>query len=372
MKNLFIVSLIMAAFFSCNSNSGNVDKNGYDIKGNLTGAGGKTIFLDRLTLNSATPVDTAIINGDGKFEMKGTVTEKGLYLLRITQEKTWLLVLDKGVVELKGDFDNVYSYDITGSPENAALTSFIKNIGSKNQQLVKLNQDFMNARTNGANEQELVGMQGQYQTITNQIQVDIQAFADTVHSATLAAFSGSLLNPEQNAAFLDKLVQRWQKTDAKNAYVTELATKVSAYTKLEDGKEAPDFTVKTPKGESIKLSSLRGKIVLLDFWASWCRPCRMENPNVVAAYSKYKDKGFTVFSISLDDNAQNWVQAIQQDGLAWPNHGSELKKWNSEIAHEYNVNSIPASFLIDKDGKIVGRNLRGQLLEQKLSELLGS
>lgn len=136
------------------------------------------------------------------------------------------------------------------------------------------------------------------------------------------------------------------------------------------GAVAPDLAFTSPDGKVIKLSDLRGQIVLVDFWASWCRPCRMENPNVVAAYKKFKDKGFTIYSVSLDQDAAKWKGAIQQDGLAWPNHVSDLKGWQSQAAMMYGVQGIPAQFLLDKDGKIVAKNLRGEQLEEKLAELL--
>ena len=120
----------------------------------------------------------------------------------------------------------------------------------------------------------------------------------------------------------------------------------------------------------MKLSDLKGQIVLLDFWASWCGPCRSEMPNVVRAYDKYNDKGFTVFSVSLDSDKGRWLNAVQQDGMTWNYHVSELKKWDSEAAREYFVRGIPATFLIDENGIIVGKNLRGASLHEKLAELL--
>lgn len=140
---------------------------------------------------------------------------------------------------------------------------------------------------------------------------------------------------------------------------------------VEVGNTAPDIWMDKPDGTDMKLSDLKGQYVLIDFWASWCGPCRQENPNVVRLYNKYKDKGFTVFSVSLDDNVMNWKAAIDRDALTWPHHVSDLLKWNSVVVSLYKIQGIPHTVLIDKKGTIIAKNLRGQELEQKLQELFG-
>lgn len=141
---------------------------------------------------------------------------------------------------------------------------------------------------------------------------------------------------------------------------------------VEVGNPAPDIWMDKVDGGEMKLSDLKGQYVLIDFWASWCGPCRRENPNVVRLYKKYKDKGFTVFSVSLDDNASNWKAAIESDELIWPNHVSDLLKWNSVVVQLYKFDGIPHTVLVDKKGTIIGKNLRGQDLENKLKEIFGS
>lgn len=137
------------------------------------------------------------------------------------------------------------------------------------------------------------------------------------------------------------------------------------------GSEAPDIVMAGRDGQDLRLSDLRGNVVLIDFWASWCRPCRAENPNVVRLYQRYHDMGFEIFSVSLDNNRDAWLRAINTDGLVWPNHVSDLRGWSSAAGRLYGISSIPATVLLDRDGKVLARNLRGPQLEQKLKEIFG-
>ena len=173
---------------------------------------------------------------------------------------------------------------------------------------------------------------------------------------------------EAKSGVLKKIYDKQKTLNADNFIVKEIGKLVE--NPIEVGKMAPEIELPGVDGKNIKLSSLKGKVVLIDFWASWCRPCRMENPNVVKAYNEFKDKGFTVYSVSLDANASSWQAAIEADGLVWPYHVSSLKQWNCPVAKDYRVRGIPYSVLIDKDGKILALSLRGEELHKKLSEVL--
>lgn len=177
---------------------------------------------------------------------------------------------------------------------------------------------------------------------------------------------------EQNAALHQDVITALHNTYAEHPIVKERWNMMNSPAgKTSIGAIAPELAFKDPDGNIRKLSDLRGKVVLIDFWASWCGPCRRESPNVRNVYAKYHDKGFEVFSVSLDRDYNNWVKAIKDDKLVWPNHVSDLKYWSSEAASIYGVRSIPAMFLLDAEGRIVAKDLRGEALERAVKQLLG-
>ena len=187
------------------------------------------------------------------------------------------------------------------------------------------------------------------------------------HQFLISAVAGSL---QSDADIFLHFAEKFKKLYPQDFRLTDLNRVITEKSFLRSGTIPPDISLSNPEGKLMKLSDLRGKVVLIDFWASWCGPCRRENPNVVKAYQKYNPKGFEIFSVSLDKDKNAWINAIKADNLIWKNHVSDLGGWQSSVCPLYRVNSIPFTVLLDKEGKVLAKNLRGQALEQKLEEVL--
>lgn len=203
------------------------------------------------------------------------------------------------------------------------------------------------------------------QTLALKMEQLLSTNANVLMSAFLVTYFESAF--EQYAGLYKAIRDSLIGTYPENDFVRHLDSKLRA--SIVAGMDAPDIALPDRDGQIRRLSDLRGKVVLIDFWASWCRPCRMENPNVVNVYKRYKDKGFEIFSVSLDNNREAWLKAIEVDGLVWPNHVSDLRGWSSAGGRLYGISSIPATVLVGPDGKVLARNLRGAELERKLAEI---
>jgi peroxiredoxin len=301
-----------------------------DLKGTLNDTVVTQVYLQKFHNKSFTTVDSAkVVNGSFKFNSKIVLPE--LYGLSIDTTRNPLYVfLEQGTIAVNLKPGKGYSLStVTGSAS----------------------QDLFNAYK---------------QTKNVEISKFITDHPKSIVSAYVLYRNWSYrLTPEQinvNLALLDKSL-------AQVSYVKELQTLVQVLNGLAVGKKAPDFSGIDPSGKTLRLSDHLKGYTLVDFWASWCVPCRKENPNVVAAFEKYKDKGFSVFGVSLDKDKESWLKGIQDDHLNWP-QVSELIYWRSEVAKTYGIRAIPANYLIDSNGIIVAKNLRGENLQLKLKELL--
>lgn len=385
MKNFaFLLLTIAALAFGCNGEGSTATANAgsggsLDITGTIANAGGLQVYFDKVGLNPASPnlvVSRADIDPSGKFTINTPdKPTAGIYRLRIG-EKQIFLVLDgkEDALEVKADLSNIdrFEYDIQGSESCVSYRNMM---------------------------QKLVAQQAQ--------PADVQTYIETAPNP-MASVLVAIQVFNANPAFLEahkKAKARLEAAYPGSDYAKDYDSFIVSMQQVKnpgnggfvfyeeaERQAAPDIKLPSPGGKEYSLSDLKGKVVLLDFWASWCRPCRMENPNVVRVYNSYKDKGFTVFSVSLDgidsrmeqmlggdpkkleearkNEVTKWKGAIEQDGLVWPTHVSDLKKWECAPARLYGVSSIPRTFMIDKEGRIAATGLRGEQLEETLKKLL--
>lgn len=313
------------------------------------------------------------IDKKGNFKLKGTLPAKDYYVIRVGTQHINLVMRDSAKIVVNADATNMANYsNISGSAESVALNEFVIELARFNQK-----RDSATVFLQRYPDQQ-AEIQQSFQNEYYQFNAYRQKFVSmNPNSAALLPVISTLDTDKEFSiyeAVINQLVTGFKgapMVDAAYSQFLAIKAKRDAGAFLAPGKPAPDFTQNDVNGKPVSLSSLKGKVVLIDFWASWCGPCRKENPNVVKLYEKYKEAGFTVLSVSLDDNKTNWLAAIEKDKLVWPNHVSDLKKWSNEVARLYQVSGIPFTVLVDKEGNIIDTKLRGVELERALATIFG-
>jgi peroxiredoxin len=379
MKKIILVACLTLGWLSCSSGQTPADKNGFQIKGKVKVPNQGLVVLQKMENNGLKGIDSVKLGKDNTFELKGNITEQGFYRLNLFNKQNILLVLDKGEqLEITADGNaEKGAFTVKGSKGTDNLTKVNKIKEDFEAKAAQMNQEFTvaNQKQDVAAQQKI---QQQFMAMQQANVASIKKLINEMGTSIVSLYATNFLNPEEEAdfQFLSNLAKRFEKEAPNNSYskdfvkqVKDLEKKMASMPTI--GKQAPDITLSNPEGKPVSLSSLRGKYVLIDFWASWCGPCRQENPNVVRMYNKYKGKEFEIFGVSLDQDRAKWLGAIEKDKLTWT-HVSDLKGWQSAGGQAYQVNSIPATFLIDKAGKIIAKNLRGDALEQKLEEVLNA
>ena len=343
------------------------------INGTLAEKGSYTkIFLD--TLNSQNPwmFASADITPEGKFRIETSISKTDIFRLRLDDENYMMLILSPGEnITLKSTVPKLGGNTLTeGSLHTQLLYGTMNDLQGFESRKVELNKQYNNIQASPARDSLAVAIINEFRAVDSLQKLALVSKIKS-HPASLAwIFFQDKLDMTNDFAVIDKLDAANFKAYPENPFVIQYHQQVEIERKTAVGSPAPEIELTDVDGKPRKLSSLKGKVVLIDFWASWCGPCRKENPNVVAMYSKYKDKGFEVFSVSLDKDRESWVKAIAKDNLSWPNHVSDLKYWKSAGAVAYGVTAIPFTVLVDKNGRIVAKKLRGEELENKVGELL--
>lgn len=312
------------------------------------------------------------LNKKGNFKGSFSLNDPDYYVLQLTDgQKINIIVEGEQTIKVYGNGKNLFfQTNIVGSESSVAMNEFLRYNFSYQKKLDSANRYLQ------ANQDKKREIQQAFRSTYEQFTGERQRFmGQNANSPALIAVLPTF-NIQQEFGLYEKAVKGLEQGFGDSPTVKRIVTEyeknrkqLQATLPVSIGSEAKDIALPNPEGDTLRLSDYRGKVVLLDFWASWCGPCRKENPNVVKLYEKYKEEGFEVFSVSLDRDSTKWVKAIEQDGLVWKGHVSDLQFWKSRAAKKYNVSSIPYTVLIDREGKVIATKLRGAALENQLEAL---
>jgi peroxiredoxin len=367
--------LIASVFFlfSCSTS---VQKGQFTVTGELKNTPDQKIYLEELYFSQKDPavLDTAEIK-NGKFSLTALAPEEGLYRLRLEKsEAAFIFINDQPAIPFSSDLNSLSLENAKfNSPANYLLRSFMVDIEKQRKELedkASILQQYKNPLPSDSTYQvmqlDILDKQAKFQQ-------NVLRYIDTTSNAVMALFSLGYtrdIEPEKIETAIGGLTKRFPTNQAIATIVAQYKQLIAQNKSLPKiGGIAPDITMADTSGKAFSLSMLRGKYVLVDFWASWCGPCREENPNVVNAYQEFKNKNFTVLGVSLDKQKAEWTKAVEEDHLTWY-HISDLKYWSSAAVAPYGIEGIPYNVLLDPQGKIIAMNLRGNDLQIKLSELI--
>jgi peroxiredoxin len=383
MKRILLLLTVSAVLFSCNK----AGVNEYIITGTVKGvADGKTVVLEKQDeTGQLKPIDTVKIK-DGKFTIKGSAKEPEIMLLQVEALQGKVpFVLENGDIEVNVDKDSIQKSKLSGTFNNDVFSKFNVDVVKFQKESQKKMMAFQNAnmaKMKAAQEAKdtitINKLMKEYQVIQKEGMDFYVKFAEANPKALISALIvDSMLNdPSVDLARAKKIfasfspeLKKYKPGKSIQSKLDKIAKPVAAA--VEVGTIAPNFSAPNPEGKSISLKESLGKVTIIDFWASWCNPCRAENPNVVALYNEFHSKGLNIISVSLDKDAKKWKEAIAKDKLSW-NQISNLKDFQDPIAITYGINAIPSTYILDAKGTIVAKDLRGAELKAKIASLLAA
>lgn len=364
---LFSIVLVLGiSLFSCDGGSKAAGEGKIRISGTLTNMPQGSLVLSEFTDSRPIVLDTLEVN-EGEYSFDLDLDSPKFLELDLYGERKIRLALYDEDVEVNYDFANAESLEILGSEDSQEMIKIESLMTNYQEQVNALNEEYYAAMS--ANDTEAIkAIQAKALDLeanqSDQVKTVINSMGDS-----FAALAGlGFLNTKNDFPFIDSLVTELNQRYPDTKMILQMKQQLDEIRMLSIGQVAPEIESTNPNGELLKLSDYRGKYVLIDFWAAWCKPCRQENPNLVRMYAEYKDKGLEIFGVSLDRAREPWVEAIAADGLTWP-QVSDLTYFDGPAPTTYQINAIPASFLLDPEGRIIAQNLRGASLENKLAEI---
>lgn len=363
MRNLIYIFLIISLLAACKN------KDEFVIRGKVENAG----TLKRILLYQNNElIDSAFLNEDQEFKFVRMAPNPDFYSLSFEEQNTVFIAQNGDELDFKFDLKSLSgTYEVEGNDASKKLKEFNELSAQYTKIFTEIQEEFVKKVSENPSLQDSLN-----KVLGPRYEQNLQAYSQAAltfgqkESDNLAGFYA--MSTLDQVKFEQALIEYAAKIKGKfpnHEGVKQFIKRMDALAPLSIGRIAPGFELPSAEGKVIRLADFKGKYVLIDFWASWCGPCRQENPNIVRLYNRFKNKNFTILGISLDDDRADWLKAIKDDGLTWT-HVSELKRWDSPIANLYKIESIPASFLLDPQGKIIAKNLRGTDLEDFLVKTL--